>query len=115
EATFGTDPADVLAGIGPAIGPCCYDVGQEVIDAWERTGVDPDGVAVIRGPGALRFDLWEANRRCLIGAGVPPDRVEVAEICTRCHADDYFSHRSRVQPEGRFAAVVSLDGGAIDG
>ncbi len=102
---FGTNPRDVLAGIGPAIGPCCYEVGEEVAEAF---GDRP--WALVRQNGARpRLDLWEANRRALVEAGVPEDQVEVASICTRCHADRFFSHRAAGgQPAGRFAALIRL-------
>jgi len=115
QREFGTRPEDIIAGIGPAIGPCCYDVGSEVIEAWMRTGIDPGGAAVVDRPARQRFDLWEANRRCLVAAGVPSANIEVAGICTRCNARRFFSHRSGVAPEGRFAAVIALDGGSTHG
>ena len=97
---FGTDPRDVVAGVGPAIGPCCYTVGDDVVAAFsDRPELFGDG----------RLDLWEANRQALIGAGVPAEQIEVAGICTRCHADRFFSHRAnKGQPAGRFAAVIRL-------
>lgn len=101
---FGTNPRDVLAGIGPAIGPCCYTVGPEVVDAFADRPW-----AVVHGGDETRLDLWEANRRGLVAAGVPPEQVEVAGICTRCQADRFFSHRANQgQPAGRFAALIRL-------
>jgi YfiH family protein len=97
---FGTRPGDVIAGIGPAIGPCCYTVGQDVVDAFgiERRHLFSDDV---------KLDLWEANRLALIEAGVPPEQIEVAGICTQCSADRFFSHRAnQSQPAGRFAALI---------
>jgi YfiH family protein len=68
------------AMIGPAIGPCCYEVGAEVADLFE-----PD--LTVGG----RLDLWSAAERALQAAGV--DAVERADVCTRCHPDRFFSHR----------------------
>ena len=115
QRAFGTRPRDVIAGIGPAIGPCCYDVGPEVVESWRRTGIDPSGRAVVGPTHGRRFDLWEANRRCLVAADVRPERIEIAGICTRCASERFFSHRSGRVPEGRFAAVIVLDGGSIHG
>ena len=97
---FGTDPRDVVAGVGPAIGPCCYVVGEDVVAAFaDRPELFRDG----------RLDLWEANRQALIGAGVPSEHIEVAGVCTQCQADRFFSHRANNgQPAGRFAAVIRL-------
>jgi polyphenol oxidase len=102
---FDCRPRDLVAGIGPAIGPCCYAVGAEVVDrfadrpwAWTRTA-----------DGALKLDLWEANRRELVAAGVPAEQVELAGICTQCRAETFFSHRANGgQPAGRFAALLGV-------
>ncbi|HEX8968939.1 MAG TPA: peptidoglycan editing factor PgeF [Chloroflexota bacterium] len=97
---YASDPRDLLAGIGPAIGPCCYEVGGDVVAAFaDRPGLINNG----------RLDLWEANRQELVDAGLPPEHIELAGICTRCHSDRFFSHRANGgQPAGRFAAVIRL-------
>lgn len=98
---FGSQPGDIVAGIGPAIGPCCYEVGHDVVDAFgpERTSLFESG----------KLDLWAANRQALVEAGVPDEQIEVAGVCTRCHADQFFSHRANGgQPAGRFAGVIRL-------
>jgi YfiH family protein len=98
---FGTRPGDLLAGIGPAIGPCCYEVGQDVANAFgaERAELFQDG----------RLDLWAANRQALIAAGVPEAQIELAGICTQCQSDRFFSHRANGgQPAGRFAGVIRI-------
>jgi polyphenol oxidase len=97
---FGSDPADLVAGIGPAIGPCCYTVGPEVVDAFA------DRPELI---DAGKLDLWEASRRALLQAGVQAENIEVAGICTQCDSDRFFSHRANGgQPAGRFAALVRI-------
>ncbi|CCF83661.1 peptidoglycan editing factor PgeF [Nitrolancea hollandica] len=115
--SFGTDPADILAGIGPSIGRCCYQVGPEVIDAWNATGFDRPDRAVERGEGHRRFDLWRANTLALIAAGVPAHQIEVQGDCTRCRSDRYFSYRAQGKQAGRFAAIIALTSpdGAPDG
>jgi len=98
---FGSNPRDLVAGVGPAIGACCYMVGDDVRAAFsDRPELFEDG----------RLDLWEANRQALVEAGVPTDHIEVAGICTRCHAETYFSHRANGgQPAGRFAGLIRLE------
>jgi polyphenol oxidase len=98
---FGSDPRDLYAGIGPAIGPCCYAVGKDVMDAFaDRQHLFDEG----------RLDLWEANREALIEAGVPASQIEVSGICTQCHAEQFFSHRANGgQPAGRFAGLIRLE------
>ncbi len=102
---FDSKPEDLLVGVGPSIGPCCYTVGQEVVDAF----ADRPWVFAVGGDGTMRLDLWEANRRGLLEAGVPSNAIEVSQICTQCHADEFFSHRANGgHPAGRFAALVRL-------
>jgi polyphenol oxidase len=97
---FGTSARDIVAGIGPAIGPCCYEVGADVFDSFGDRPHLFDG---------NRLDLWEASRQALVEAGVPADQIEVAGVCTRCQSDRFFSHRANGgQPAGRFAAVMRL-------
>jgi polyphenol oxidase len=98
---FGTRPGDLLAGIGPAIGPCCYEVGQDVIDAFDDRPWLLDEQS--------RLDLWQANRQALIEAGVPAEQIEMANICTQCHAERFFSHRANGGvPAGRFAGIIRV-------
>jgi len=102
---FGSAPQDVVAGIGPAIGPCCYTVGQDVVEAFADR---PDLFTAV--DSGQRLDLWEANRRALVEAGVPAEHIEVAGICTQCQSERFFSHRANGgQPAGRFAAGIRLD------
>ncbi|HEY1298592.1 MAG TPA: peptidoglycan editing factor PgeF [Chloroflexota bacterium] len=97
---FGSNPRDLVAGIGPAIGPCCYEVGEDVVTAFaDRPWLFTDH----------HLDLWEANRQALIEAGVPADQIEVAGLCTQCQSERFFSHRANAgQPAGRFAALIRL-------
>jgi YfiH family protein len=97
---FGSDPRDLVAGIGPAIGPCCYTVGDDVRTAFaDRPFLFQDG----------RLDLWEANRQGLLEAGLRPEQIELARICTQCASERFFSHRANGgQPAGRFAALLRL-------
>ena len=99
---FGSDSRDIVAGIGPAIGPCCYTVGDDVREAFsDRPHLLSDG----------KLDLWEANRQALVEAGVPAENIEVAGICTRCESERFFSHRANHgQPAGRFAALIGIAG-----
>ena len=104
---FDSDPADMTAAVGPAIGPCCYEVGPEVVEAIRASQRDPD--ALLRPSaraGRAYLDLWRANARQLRDAGV--DQVEVAGLCTACHTDIFFSHRGDRGRSGRFGMVIML-------
>jgi purine-nucleoside/S-methyl-5'-thioadenosine phosphorylase / adenosine deaminase len=96
--TVGADSA----AIGPGIGPCCYEVGDEVLAEFE-----PLGAGIANG---RMLDLPEAARRLLADAGV--DRVEPSGLCTSCEADLFFSHRRDGERTGRQAGLVWMAGGA---
>lgn len=104
---FGCRPADLLAGIGPAIGLCCYRVGPEVIAAFYLTFGQVASAWWTRAEsGGLYLDLWEANRWQLAVAGV--QHIEVAGLCTADLRHDFFSHRAEGGRTGRFGAIIGL-------
>ena len=116
---LGCSSRHITAVIGPAIGPCCYQVGEEVIQAVRngfqsdaRVNGDVDGLFSRRSGRYAHFDLWEANRRQLAAAGV--GRVVVAGICTACHTDQFFSHRAEAGRTGRFGVVIGFRNGDDD-
>jgi polyphenol oxidase len=87
------------AAIGPGIGPCCYEVGPEVLDAFADLG---EGIADGR-----MLDLPEVARRLLARAGI--ERVESAELCTFCEADLFFSHRRDQGVTGRMGNLAWIE------
>jgi YfiH family protein len=132
---FGCQPRDLVAGIGPAIGPCCYEVGPDVAAEVEATfGQGTDVLRVSAGPGdahpgqsarspsvptssgadrprqqqgeSLYFDLWAANELQLRAAGV--SAIEVARLCTACHQDEFFSYRAANGRTGHHGALMCL-------
>ncbi len=107
------DLGGVYTAVGPSIGPCCFEVGDEVVAQFP----DVEGAIAVGPRGRPHLDLWELNRRGLVGAGVDPAHVEVAGVCTRCNSDTFFSHRALGYPAGRFGAVIGLraDNGRVDG
>ncbi|RJQ28675.1 MAG: peptidoglycan editing factor PgeF [Peptococcaceae bacterium] len=108
SVSFGTDPRDCLAGIAPSIGPCCYEVGDRVIDDFKKTFSNWRVLAAGTAPGKWRLDLWEANRRVLLDAGLRPENIAVAGLCTACHSDVFFSYRAHGGVTGRMAAFLML-------
>ena len=102
---LGCDPADLWAGIGPTIGPCCYEVGPEIAVAVEAAC--PPGAGVVRdGDGRPHLDLPAAVQAQLRAAGV--EQIEDAGLCTACHVDEFFSHRAEHGRTGRFGIVMGL-------
>lgn len=106
QATFGTQPADLLAAIGPSIGPDHYEVGKDVVEAVEQTFGTDSSALLPRCDGRVFFDLWAANRLLLEQVGVR--QIEMAALCTACHTEDWFSHRAEKGRTGRFGALIAL-------
>lgn len=102
----GCRPEEIVAGIGPSIGPCCFEVGEEVISAVGRAFARGEHLISRQGDGGKAYvDLWEANAHQLRQVGVR--HIEIAQVCTRCHKDLYFSHRGDGGRTGRFAALIA--------
>lgn len=104
---FGSRPAELVAYIGPTIGTCCYEVGDDVQDAWQAAAPHGGAALIARSQG-VSFDLVRANVHLLAQAGVSADRIERSGICTRCAGDAWFSHRGQGSFTGRFAAMIAL-------
>jgi hypothetical protein len=103
---YQSNPGDIIAGIGPSIGPDHYEVGADVIlQVMHKFGDESDTLLKSHN-GKIHFDLWKTNRILLERAGV--GNIEVAEVCTACHTDDWFSHRAEKGRTGRFGALITL-------
>ncbi len=103
---FGSAPADLIAGISPAAGPCCYEVGPEVRRIAATRLPDADEVVAVRN-GKLTFDLWNANRNQLLRAGLLAENVELAGLCSIC-TPNFWSHRRDGADAGRTALFVAM-------
>lgn len=109
QSHYGCDPADLIAGIGPSIGPCCYEVGDEVRQVVEQAlGTTEKYLISGAASGKLHFDLWYANTKQLADCGVKLENIEVAKMCTRCRQDLFFSSRASKGITGRFSAGIYL-------
>ncbi len=103
---YNCDPADIVACIGPSIGPDHYEIGADVIlQVMQRFGDDSD-LVLHSINGKIHFDLWKTNEILLERAGV--GAIETAGICTACRTDDWFSHRAEKGRTGRFGALIAL-------
>jgi YfiH family protein len=108
---FGSDPVDILAGIGPSIGPCCYEVGAEVKNFIEQNFGTSEGYLVNQTHSSKPyFDLWYANSKQLIDNGVKPLNIESSGLCTKCNQEMFFSSRASVGITGRFGAGIYISG-----
>jgi YfiH family protein len=106
QARYGSRPADILAAVGPSIGPDHYEVGPDVIGQVREAFGDRTDELVHSHQGRTHLDLWAANRLQLQNAGV--EQIELAGVCTACHLEDWFSHRAEKGRTGRFGALMGL-------
>lgn len=108
---FDSNPARMLAYLGPAIGGCCNEIGPEVTAQWRATaheaGVDPEP-AVTRPVEREHLNVSEANRRLLLAAGLQEDHIDTSPECTKCDTDRWFSHRGHGPNAGREGAFIAI-------
>ena len=106
KKNYGSHPADIIACIGPSIGPDHYEIGADVIlQVMQKFGDESQSLLASHN-GKIHFNLWETNRLLLERAGV--EHVEISGICTACHTEDWFSHRAEKGRTGRFGALIAL-------
>ncbi len=98
------DPGDLHAAVGPHIGVCCLEVGEEVFNWF----ADSDVFERRAGWGKPHLNLAEANRRQLLGAGLAPEHVLVSTLCTKCRPDMFYSYRREGGRSGRMFSVIGL-------
>lgn len=103
---YGSNPADLLAGIGPSIGPDHFVVQEDVASKFRETFGDRFAEISDSREDGIYIDLWRANQMRLEDMGVK--QIETAEICTVCHKDEWFSHRGDHGATGRFGVLITL-------
>lgn len=106
KTNYNSNPADIVACIGPSIGPDHYEIGADVILQVMQKFGDESEMVLRSVNGKIHFDLWRTNRILLEQAGV--QNIEVAGICTACHTEDWFSHRAEKGRTGRFGVLIAL-------
>jgi YfiH family protein len=110
KSEYNTRPEDLRAAIGPAANSCCYEVGREVIDQFKERFPESGDLFTPTRDGHARIDLQTANRDQLIAAGVSPERVHIAPLCTMDRNDLFFSYRREKQLHGRVGRLMSVIG-----
>ena len=107
---YGTDPAQVVAAVGPSICQDCYEVSVDVIEKF-RENFDKDlwpELFYEKADGKYQLNLWRANQAVLAEAGVPRENIAVTNLCTHCNPDILFSHRSTGTARGNLSAFLAL-------
>ena len=104
---YGCHAEDILAGIAPSIGKCCFEVDAPVFAEFDNMPLFDDRCFHAVGD-KYYIDLWEVNRRSLLSAGVTAEHITVTDLCTRCHPDVFWSHRVTGPTRGSLAAFISM-------
>lgn len=116
QSQFGSRREDLSAAIGPHIGACCYQVGEEVRQAFAERFRYADALftdsPVGEAASTMSLNLAEANRRQLLDAGIARTAIHSLHPCTSCHPEQFFSHRKTSGRTGRMMSVIGFRAGA---
>jgi YfiH family protein len=107
--TYGSLPENIMAAIGPSIGPDHYEVKQDVLVQVKEFFNNFEDLIILSKDGRTYLDLWKTNQFVLMESGVK--QVEIAQICTACNTSEWFSHRAENGQTGRFGALLALQMG----
>lgn len=106
---YGCNTKNIICVIGPAIGPCCYEVDEPVYGEFAMLShLDPEKFTSPKGDNKYMIDLWETNKRILLDAGVREKNIVISGVCTKCNSDILFSHRATNGKRGGMVAIMSL-------
>lgn len=107
---FGSDPADILAAVGPSVCQACYEVSADVIDrfreVFDRSAWDE--LFYEKPDGKYQLDLWKANEKIFLEAGIREDHIAVTNVCTHCNSGILYSHRAMGDKRGNLCAFLAL-------
>lgn len=113
---FTCDKCDILCAIGPCVGVCCYEVGEEVYESVKRLfdfkGMENlvdnmfRNVCTCSASSKKKANLSEINKQLLVNFGIPEENIDVSGICTACHEDEFFSHRASGGFSGTFVSAI---------
>lgn len=110
QEQYGSDPADILAAVGPSICQECYEVSEDVIEQFQAQYDRKEWPVLFyaKENGKYQLNLWEACRINLLRAGILPEHVEVTDVCTCCNPKVLFSHRASHGRRGNLAAFLGI-------
>jgi polyphenol oxidase len=109
NAAFDCNPSELLVGISPSIGPCCYQVREDVVAAFHEAFSDQAETFFMQQPdGSIHLDMWKALTCQLRSSGIGEEHIELAGICTACHTDVFYSNRAEEGKTGRFTGMIAL-------
>ena len=107
---FGSDPADILAAVGPSVCQDCYEVSADVIDRFKEVFDRSvwDELFYEKSDGKYQLDLWKANEKIFLEAGIRKDHIAVTNVCTHCNSGLLYSHRAMGDKRGNLCAFLAL-------
>lgn len=107
---YGSEPKDIVAAIGPSICQSCYEVSEDVAEAFRTNFAENEAEDILldKGNGKYQLDLWKANWYVLTDAGILPEHLSVTDLCTACHPNLLWSHRKTNGQRGGVSAFLSL-------
>lgn len=107
---YGSEPKDIVAAIGPSICQSCYEVSEDVTEAFKTNFAENEAEDILldKGNGKYQLDLWKANWYVLTDAGILPEHLSVTDLCTACHPNLLWSHRKTNGQRGGLSAFLSL-------
>jgi polyphenol oxidase len=106
--SFGSRAEDIVVAMGPAIGPCCYEVGPEVAEEIQGTAGLLEDCLVEKGGGKFRLDLYRLNRHILEASGIRSDNIVSVDLCTHCNQDLFYSYRREGEKTGRMLSAIMI-------
>ncbi|MDP4181966.1 MAG: peptidoglycan editing factor PgeF [Bacillota bacterium] len=105
---YGCKSEDILAAVGPSIGKCCFEVGNEVYEEFDARLGDIDGYCERISDEKLKINLQGIIKRTLLQSGLSEENICMSDICTKCNNDTFFSHRGDMGKTGSLAAIMQL-------
>lgn len=108
KENFNSNPKDILVGIGPSIGKCCFEVDEPVAYEFDLAFKNAEGIIYSKPNNKYIIDLWEANKKALVEGGILESNITVTDLCTQCNKDVFFSHRGHKGKRGSLAAIIEL-------
>lgn len=107
---YGTNPADVIAAVGPSICQACYEVSEDVILEFQKSYHEKnwEDLYYKKNNGKYQLNLWKANELVFLEAGILPEHMAVTNVCTCCNSEVLFSHRASHGKRGNLAAFLAL-------
>ncbi len=108
---FGSHPSDILVGLSPSIGPCCYQVKEDLVEVFTKAfPSDAHRFFLRQEDETIHLDMWAFLQWQLLGSGIREEHIENSGLCTACHTEWFYSHRAEHGKTGRFAGLIMLNG-----